>query len=222
MSLGFHPVHAQTQPVINAQHAQERLNFCILHATARWENVIFSDEKAFEVDVSGLFYRFLCGRPRPIHFQKQIRFRVAVSGAVWYHGRSLLVIIRGRTNTATFVEYLEAALNPHRRRLRGYYFIHDRPTWAHTALAHDWLRSQRIRCMDNYPAVSPDLNPIESVWSWMNRYVQRNHPNSQQHLEFLVEQAWNAIPQDVIRGYINHLTDVCEQIIANRGWDSRG
>ncbi len=221
-SLGFRPVHARTQPLINAQHAQQRLHFCLLHATARWDNIIFSDEKAFEVDVSGLVYWIPYGRPRPIHFQNQVQFRVAIFGAVWYDGRSVLVVISGRTNTTTYVEYLQAALGPHLRRLRGYYLIHDRSTWAHTVLAHDWLRSRRIRCLNNYPAVSPDLNAVESVWSWMNRYVQRNHPNSQQHLEFLVRQAWNAIPQNVIRGYINHLPNVCDQIITNRGWESRG
>jgi transposase len=76
--------------------------------------------------------------------------------------------------------------------------------------------------MDNYPAVSPDLNPVESVWSWMNRYVQRNHPNSQQRLEQLVEQAWNTIPQAVIRGYINNIPNICNQRIANNGWQSTG
>ncbi len=79
---------------------------------------------------------------------------------MWYDGRSVLVVIGGRTQTTTYVEYLQAALNPHRRRLRGYYFIHDHPTWAHTALAHDWLWSKLIRCMENYRAVSPDLNAI--------------------------------------------------------------
>ena len=151
------------------------------------------------------------GRPRPVHFQNQVQFRIAIFGAVWYHGQPPLIIIRGRTNTTTYVEYLQAVMSPQLRRLRGYYFIHDRPAWAHTALVHDWLRSQCIMCTDNYLAVSPDLNAIESVWSWMNRCVYRNHPNSQQHLEFLVSQVWNAIPQQVIRGYINHLTDVCEQ-----------
>jgi transposase len=221
-SLGFRPVHARTQPLINTRHAQQRLDFCLLHAAAPWNNIIFSDEKAFEVDVSGLVYWIPYGRPRPIHFQSQVQFRVAIFGAVWYDGRSVSVVIGGRTNTTTYVEYLQAALNPHLRRLRGYHFIHDRPTWAHTTLAHDWLRSKHIRCMDNYPAVSPDLNAVESVWSWMNRCVQRNHPSSQQHLEFLVRQAWNTIAQNVIRGYINHLPTICNQIITNRGWESRG
>ena len=32
--------------------------------------------------------------------------------------------------------------------------IHDRPSWAHTILVHDWLRNNRISCMDNYPLFS--------------------------------------------------------------------
>jgi transposase len=76
--------------------------------------------------------------------------------------------------------------------------------------------------MDSFPAVSPDLNAIESIWSWMNRYIQRNHPNSQQHLEILVQRAWNMIPQNVIRGYINNVPAICQQIISNGGWDSMG
>ncbi len=76
--------------------------------------------------------------------------------------------------------------------------------------------------MDDYPPVSPDLNAVESVWSWMNRYVQRNHPRSQRYLQRLVEQAWNSIPQNVIRGYISNISNTCNQIIANNGWQSTG
>ncbi|CAF3446613.1 unnamed protein product [Rotaria socialis] len=76
--------------------------------------------------------------------------------------------------------------------------------------------------MDTYPPVSPDLNVVESVWSWMNRYVQRNHPHSQQHLERLVEQAWDAIPQNALSGYINHISTICNLIISNNGWESIG
>ena len=43
------------------------------------------------------------------------------------------------------------------------YFIDDRPTWAHTAQAHHWLRHNGIKCMDDCPSVSPDLNAIENV-----------------------------------------------------------
>ncbi|CAF1296858.1 unnamed protein product, partial [Rotaria sordida] len=217
LSLGFRAVLARSQPLINARHAQQRLTFCLLCATARWNNVIFSYEKAFEVDISGMVYWIPYGRPRPTHYQHQVQFRVAVFGAVWYDGRSNLIFIRDRTNTTTYVQHLQAAFHLRLRQVFGYYFIHDRPTWAHTTLAHDWLRNNRISCMDNYPPVSPDLNAIKSVWSWMNRYIQRNRPNSQQRLERLVQQAWNRMPQNVIRGYINNIPNICAQI--NHGWE---
>ncbi|CAF4813269.1 unnamed protein product, partial [Rotaria sp. Silwood2] len=117
LSFGFRPVHARIQPLINATHAQQRLHFCLSHATDRWYNVIFSDEKAFEIDVTGLVYYIPHNRPRPVHFQSQVQYRAAVFGAVWYQGRSNLVFIRNRTNTTTYVQYLEDALNSHLRRL---------------------------------------------------------------------------------------------------------
>ncbi|CAF4070957.1 unnamed protein product, partial [Rotaria magnacalcarata] len=73
--------------------------------------------------------------------------------------------------------------------------------------------------MDTYPPVSPDLNVVESVWSRMNRYVQRNHPRSQQHLERLVKQTWDAIRQNAIREYINHISTISNLIISNDGWE---
>jgi len=54
----------------------------------------------------------------------------------------------------------------------------------------------------------------------MNRVVQHQFPRSQQHLEELVAAAWNALPQQVIRGYIHNVRNVCERIIANHGWES--
>jgi hypothetical protein len=153
-SLGFHLVHARNQPLINTGHAQQRLNFCLSHVTARWDNIIFSDEKAFEVDDSGLVYWIPYGCRRPTHFQSQIKFHVVVFGAIWYDGRSTLVFIQGRTNTVTYVQYLQTALSSRLRRLQGYYLLHGRPTWAHTELAHNWLLSKGIRCMDDYPPVS--------------------------------------------------------------------
>ena len=58
----------------------------------------------------------------------------------------------------------------------------DCPSWAHTTLTHDWFVVITLRsCTDNYPLISPDLNAVEGVWAWMNRCVQRNRLNSQQH-----------------------------------------
>jgi len=104
----------------------------------------------------------------------------------------------------------------------GYLLLHDHATWAHGENAHGWLLNNHLDCLDDFPPVSPDLNAIEYVWSWMNKYIQRRHPDSQQRLEDLVEEAWNEIPQQIIVNYIDHMIGVCDQIIENRGGHSGG
>lgn len=118
-------------------HAQQRLNFWLSHATNQWRNGIFNDEKVFVVDVSGIVYWIPYDRQRLTPFQSQIQYRVVVFGAVWYRDRSNLVFINARTNAKTYIGNRQEALNGYLHRLRHYYFIHDRPTWAHTVLDHD-------------------------------------------------------------------------------------
>ncbi len=101
-----------------------------------WHRVIFADQKIFEVDTSGVVYWIPYGRRRPTTFRSQVKYQIAVFGAIWYNNRSNLIFIRGRTNTLTFVEYLEHRLRSHRRLIRNYCFIHDRPRWAHIDTVH--------------------------------------------------------------------------------------
>ncbi|CAF1054155.1 unnamed protein product [Rotaria sordida] len=133
---GFRAVHTRIQPLLTQRHAAQRLAFCQQYIYDDWRRVIFADEKIFEVDATGIVYWIPYGRPRPTTFRSQVQYQVAVFGAVWYNNKSNLVFIQGRTNTSTFVEYLEDGLHSHRRLIRNYYFIHDRPTWAHTVTAH--------------------------------------------------------------------------------------
>lgn len=220
--FGFRPVHARQQPMLNETHARDRLVFCQRYLQNYYQQIVFSDEKAFEIDVSGVVHWIPVNRTRPVSFRSQIKYRIAVFGAIWYNSRSNLVFIRARTNTSTFVQYLQEAFNTHYRSIRQYHFIHDHARWAHSVAAHTWLHRHSLVCVDDYPAASPDLNAIESVWSWMNRFIQRHHPASQQQLEQLVLDAWNQIPQSVLRAYIDHVQEICRQVIMNQGWESLG
>ncbi|CAF3131399.1 unnamed protein product [Rotaria sp. Silwood2] len=70
--LGFHPVHAKIQPLLNQRHTDDRLAFYQQHTHDDWSQFIFVDEKVFEVDASGLVYWIPCGRSRPTTFRSQI------------------------------------------------------------------------------------------------------------------------------------------------------
>jgi hypothetical protein len=53
----------------------------------------------------------------------------------------------------------------------------------------------------NWPACSPDLNPIENLWNYIKDWIALNYPvqMSERQLRNAIEAAWNAIPDDYIR-----------------------
>jgi hypothetical protein len=70
-SLGFRPVHAREQPLLSQRYAQQRLFFCRQYVQNDYRNIIFSDEKMFEVDRSGVVHWIPYNRPRPTSFRSR-------------------------------------------------------------------------------------------------------------------------------------------------------
>ena len=67
----------------------------------------------------------------------------------------------------------------------------------------DFLNDNHIRTLP-WPALSPDLNPIDHVWDELGRRVRNglNPPETLDELRWALIQEWNNIPQTFIRNLI--------------------
>ena len=63
-----------------------------------------------------------------------------------------------------------------------------------------WLEEQNIDILGPWPGNSPDLNPIENMWSILKRWVDKQKPTNSDKLQALIMQERAAISQDVARG----------------------
>ena len=78
------------------------------------------------------------------------------------------------------------------------------------------LQALNIRTM-KWPALSPDLNPIETCWSWIKDYYQEVYGErrfSSKELKEKIEEAFRmAVTPERLRGLLNTMPYRCRAVI---------
>ena len=70
-----------------------------------------------------------------------------------------------------------------------------------------------------WPALSPDLNPIENLWDQPSRRVEARNPAPQNlnDLRAALQEEWNAMPQQTISRLVNSMRRRGQAIIDGQG-----
>lgn len=71
-----------------------------------------------------------------------------------------------------------------------------------------------------WPAFSPDLNPIETVWNWMKDYIEKKFGDVQlsyDRLRAAVQEAWDELPREKLIELVQSMKQRCEDVIAAEG-----
>ena len=78
---------------------------------------------------------------------------------------------------------------------------------AHTALKTiEWLEKY-VDLIIDWPANSPDLNPIEMLWAIMKMIISEEQPSTIQELKNVLEKTWNDISINLINKLCSSFRD---------------
>ncbi|MBJ4999813.1 IS630 family transposase [Salmonella enterica subsp. enterica serovar Hadar] len=212
---------------LTLQHRQERLQWCDQRRTwtQEWRHVVFSDESRFCIqhhDGRIRVWRHRGERTLPTcirHRHTGPSPGVMVWGAIGYTSRSPLVRIAGTLNSSRYIsDVLGPVALPYLRGLRNATFQQDnaRPHVARTVLT--FLDTAHVRLLP-WPARSPDLSPIENVWSMVAKRLARHHSpvTTVDELWHSVEAAWTAVPVHAIQSLFDSMPRRITAVIAARG-----
>ena len=92
-----------------------------------------------------------------------------------------------------------------------------RPHIAKATLAHLKEVIPKVIPKEDWPANSPDINPIEYAYGYVDSEVQAKKSATMKSLETNVRNQWKKLTPDYCQGLINALPKRLKQIIATKG-----
>ena len=68
-----------------------------------------------------------------------------------------------------------------------------------------------------WPANSPDLNPIENIWSVLKQRVEKHSVKTKEDLIKAVKEEWCSLEKNLVRKTINSMKNRIDQVISRGG-----
>lgn len=196
----------------------------------QWRRVIFTDECRFRLFRSdGRIRVWREPRQELLRENVQVCDRQAQSLHVWagisLTGKTELVFLQHNVTANTYGDLLQRHLVPYMNRVFGgtaNCILQDDNAPPHRAAAVRQLKDHlQIRTL-RWPSRSPDMNPIEHVWSALKRRISTdNPPQNLAQLQQQLQDAWTQLPQDFIQRLILGMPRRINSLLLARGGYTR-
>ncbi len=212
-----------TKPLLNQRQRQKHLTWAVEKKNwtiAQWSKVLFSDESKFCISFGNQGPRVWrksgeaqnpCCLKSSVKFPQSVMIWAAMSSA----GVGPLCFLKSTVNTAIYQEILEHFMLPSADKLYGdadFIFQQDLAP-AHTAKGtKSWFNDHGVTVLD-WPANSPDLNPIENLWGIVKRKMRDTRPNNADELKATVKETWASIPPQQCHKLITSMPRRIEAVI---------
>ena len=135
-------------------------------------------------------------------------------------GRTDIAFVRGKMNFEGYQAILEQFLFPFLEKWPSleHIFQQDNASVHVSSSTRKWLEAKDLPILD-WPAKSPDLSPIENVWSMLVRGVYRNGRqfSNISELKKAIKEEWDNLDQNKITSLILTMNKRLIEVISKHG-----
>lgn len=229
------------KPLLNVEQRKKRLTWALEHrmwTVEDWNRVLWSDEtriSLFYNDGQQRVWRRSGEAFKPQCLMPTVKHPTAVMfwSCMCASGVGRLYVVDGTLRAANYItEVLEKKMIPSARdlflppdaaatQMPQFIFQQDNAPCHAARVTVNWFQKRGITLMD-WPGNSPDINPIENLWSCLKRMVAKEKPTTRQQLIETVIRTWHhVITQQDLQTLVASMPSRCAHVINSRGYPTR-
>lgn len=230
---GMIPVVKRKLPLLTDIHKKKRLDFAKKYrnwTVDDWSKVIFSDESKVCRDGSDGRRYVWKDRGQQIEGNERLTYgrrqfgggSVMIWSCMGAHGVGLAVRLYGSVTSELYIQVMQEDLLNSVEKCVGdeehWIFQQDNATIHKSRATKEWFASNNVNLLDDWPPNSPDLNPIEHMWSQVKKIVYRKDPF--ESLDCLWEcfcQEWNNTTTESCQTLIKSMPDRIKSVLKSKG-----
>ncbi|HET9247423.1 MAG TPA: IS630 family transposase [Xanthobacteraceae bacterium] len=224
---GYHSRRACKKPFISRKNKKSRFELArkwFFYQKSYWERIIFSDECKFNLFSSDGLVRVW--RKNGERFDKKNLVPTVKHGGgnvmVWAcmsaKGVGNLVFVDGIMDKYKYCRILIDNLSDSAKKmdLNPYIFQQDNDPKHKSKVVAEYMKESNIEVLE-WPAQSPDLNPIEHLWSHIKSELKRKKASNIEGLKDNIKTIWNEISPEFTRKLVNSMPDRLECVLRSKG-----
>jgi transposase len=229
---GFYSATKRKVPMLKQTHRQRRLKFAHYHenwTVEDWKRVLWTDEtKINHIGSDGKVYVWkqrgepLSDRTTSPTVKHGGGNNLMVWGSMGWNGVGKLIEVQGKMNAEQYCQILDEGVVESFEKLEipedERYFQQDNDPKHTSKRATEWFSDNEIQVLE-WPAQSPDLNPIEHLWHHLKSQLQQYEtpPKGVHELWERVGKEWNKIPPEVCQRLIESMPRRIQAVIKAKG-----
>lgn len=216
-SVGYSYKKTHKMPYLNYQSEEDRLTWAQTYRNFDFSTTIFVDESVFQV-----------GRPcygwskiGQTVYKKASGFGPSVNvwAAISTLGKVSLSFYEGTLNQYRYQQLLDRHLFRQADDLWGqgvWVMLEDGAT-CHTAKSTKNAILAHAGDIIDWPAASPDLNPMENVWSMLQTRVAQRDPQTMRELKNCITEEWENLENEVVSILAESMPNRVSMLIESEG-----
>jgi transposase len=212
------------QDPLTPKQREDRIRWCESNKGRDWSRAVFLDEFTVDKERAKNRYWILKGVTPKLFARKKFakageRVSMSFLAAFTLKGFVGCFPLPKNFTAAEFRQVLNVDFLPAVTALLGHRWILvlDNDGRHRTSLVSEWITAQANERLF-LPSLSPDLNPIENLFSVVKQKLEARHPSTKKEIMCMVQEVWKEYSErNVQQAYIQSMPDRCLEVVKAKG-----